>query len=281
MPLGAHRYRPLMRNYFINPVLCVEFEDIHGTDRSFLQVVNHDSVADLHQYCRGAGRVATSLGVEAHPFQQHPRLEYFREFHCGETTELSRSWGLGYALGFSRPLALQAESKSCVFCRENFVARLELRSRTDLQLFSAAESALRRRHTMQACQVRCINDPVVRRDWIPGRGWGWLKHVQAERNRVNPFVGQPEAIAAGGRVFEDHRTTCHRPNVTGRAKRPSLRSDRVQRATDGKILAIAKRQLAEGYAHPGGVARADALADERLHQEPGACHARRCSLRCC
>jgi len=110
----------------------------------------------------------------------------------------------------------------------------------------------------------------------------WLKHVpEADRNRGNPFAGQPEAIAAGGRVFEDHCAKCRGEDATGRAKRPSLRSDRVQRATRRRnLLAIAKRQCAEGYAHLGGVARAEPLADYRLHQEPGACHARRCSLRC-
>jgi hypothetical protein len=43
-----NRFRPLMRNYFINPVLYVEFEGINGADRSFLEVVNHDSVVDLY-----------------------------------------------------------------------------------------------------------------------------------------------------------------------------------------------------------------------------------------
>jgi hypothetical protein len=38
----------------------------------------------------------------------------------------SDPWEFGYALGVSRPLTLQAKSKSCVFCRENFVAGLGL-----------------------------------------------------------------------------------------------------------------------------------------------------------
>jgi len=38
----------------------------------------------------------------------------------------SNPWEFGYALGVSRPLTLQAGSKSCVFCRENFAAGLEL-----------------------------------------------------------------------------------------------------------------------------------------------------------
>src|SRR5271167_3056566 len=42
-----NRFRPLMRNYFINPVLYVEFEDINGGDRSLLELVDHDSIADL------------------------------------------------------------------------------------------------------------------------------------------------------------------------------------------------------------------------------------------
>jgi mono/diheme cytochrome c family protein len=65
----------------------------------------------------------------------------------------------------------------------------------------------------------------------------WLKHVpDPDRNRANPFAGQPDAIAAGGRVFEDHCAKCHGEDALGRGKRPSLRSARVQRATDGEIF---------------------------------------------
>ena len=65
----------------------------------------------------------------------------------------------------------------------------------------------------------------------------WLKHVpEADRKRVNPMAGQPDAIAAGGRVFEDHCAKCHGQDALGRGKRPSLRSDRVQHATDGEIF---------------------------------------------
>jgi len=40
----------------------------------------------------------------------------------------------------------------------------------------------------------------------------------------------------GGGVFEDHCAKCHAEDAIGRAKRPSLRSDRAQRATDGEIF---------------------------------------------
>jgi mono/diheme cytochrome c family protein len=69
----------------------------------------------------------------------------------------------------------------------------------------------------------------------------WLRHVpEADRKRVNPLAGQPDAIAAGGRMFEDHCAKCHGPNALGHGKRPSLRSDRVQQATDGEIFWLLK-----------------------------------------
>jgi mono/diheme cytochrome c family protein len=69
----------------------------------------------------------------------------------------------------------------------------------------------------------------------------WLKHVpDADRSRVNPLAGQPEAIAGGERMFEDHCSKCHGADAQGRGKRPSLRSERVQHATDGEIFWLLK-----------------------------------------
>jgi mono/diheme cytochrome c family protein len=65
----------------------------------------------------------------------------------------------------------------------------------------------------------------------------WLKRVpDADRVRTNPYAGQKDAIAAGGRVFEDHCAKCHGADAEGRGKKPSLRSSRVQSATDGEIF---------------------------------------------
>jgi mono/diheme cytochrome c family protein len=69
----------------------------------------------------------------------------------------------------------------------------------------------------------------------------WLKHVpDAERGRTNPFSGQADAVAAGGRVFEDHCAKCHGADAEGHGKKPSLRSSRVQEATDGEIFWLLK-----------------------------------------
>jgi mono/diheme cytochrome c family protein len=64
----------------------------------------------------------------------------------------------------------------------------------------------------------------------------WLKHVpDAERQKVNPFSGQQDAIQAGKKVFLDHCAKCHGEDALGRGKKPSLRSMRVQNATDGEL----------------------------------------------
>ena len=42
-----NRFRLLMREHWINPVLYTEFEDINGADKTLLEIVGHDGVDDL------------------------------------------------------------------------------------------------------------------------------------------------------------------------------------------------------------------------------------------
>jgi len=42
-----NRFRPLMREHWINPVLYFEFEDINSADKALLEVVGHDGVGDF------------------------------------------------------------------------------------------------------------------------------------------------------------------------------------------------------------------------------------------
>jgi mono/diheme cytochrome c family protein len=64
----------------------------------------------------------------------------------------------------------------------------------------------------------------------------WLSKVPpADRQRVNPYAGQPEAIAAGKLLFEENCAKCHGNDAEGRRGRPSLRSERVAHATDGEL----------------------------------------------
>ena len=69
----------------------------------------------------------------------------------------------------------------------------------------------------------------------------WSNHISdAERNRSNPYAGQADAIAAGGRLFADHCAKCHGDDALGRKKHPSLRTPEVQQATDGEIFWLLK-----------------------------------------
>ncbi len=65
----------------------------------------------------------------------------------------------------------------------------------------------------------------------------WLANVpQRDRERVNPYRDQPDAVAAGRRIFLDHCAHCHGNDAEGTKKRPSLKSSRVQQeATDGDL----------------------------------------------
>ena len=57
----------------------------------------------------------------------------------------------------------------------------------------------------------------------------WLRKVPAsEHEKSNPFAGNPDAIAAGHNVFEEHCSKCHGQNAEGTKKRPSLRTERIQ-----------------------------------------------------
>ncbi len=67
----------------------------------------------------------------------------------------------------------------------------------------------------------------------------WLKKVgESDRQRTNPFAGNAEAVAAGRNLFLNNCAKCHGQNATGKGSRPSLRSERLQHATDGEIAWI-------------------------------------------
>jgi mono/diheme cytochrome c family protein len=69
----------------------------------------------------------------------------------------------------------------------------------------------------------------------------WLKKVpQADRARVNPYAGNPDALAAGKNLFLENCAKCHGENAEGKGSRPSLKSDRIKNATDGDLAWLLK-----------------------------------------
>ena len=65
----------------------------------------------------------------------------------------------------------------------------------------------------------------------------WLAKVpSSDHQKTNPYQAQPDAIAAGRNIFEEHCAKCHGQNAEGSKKRPSLRSERIQQqATEGDL----------------------------------------------
>jgi mono/diheme cytochrome c family protein len=77
----------------------------------------------------------------------------------------------------------------------------------------------------------------------------WMNKVPAkEHDRVNPYRENPDAVAAGQRVFRDHCAQCHGEDGKGIKKRPSLRSERVQqKATEGDLhWLVSNGSMAQG-----------------------------------
>jgi cytochrome c oxidase cbb3-type subunit 2 len=58
------------------------------------------------------------------------------------------------------------------------------------------------------------------------------------RQKKNPFEGDAQAVAAGGKLFQQHCAECHGKNAAGARKGPSLVREEVQQATPGTLFWI-------------------------------------------
>jgi len=54
--------------------------------------------------------------------------------------------------------------------------------------------------------------------------------------RRNPLESDPDAVAAGSKLFQQHCAECHGEAANGGRKGPSLRADEVQQATPGTLF---------------------------------------------
>jgi mono/diheme cytochrome c family protein len=64
------------------------------------------------------------------------------------------------------------------------------------------------------------------------------KAPQKARAKRNPLQKDPDAVAAGRNLFEQHCTECHGNSAEGGRKGPSLRAEEVQNAEPGAIFWI-------------------------------------------
>jgi cytochrome c oxidase cbb3-type subunit 2 len=62
------------------------------------------------------------------------------------------------------------------------------------------------------------------------------KAPKKDAARRNPLAKDPDAVAAGGKLFSQHCAECHGDMADGGKKGPSLRADEVQQATPGMLF---------------------------------------------
>lgn len=123
-----NRFRPLWCEHWINPVLYVEYVDVNEADRAFREVVGHDIEAD-HAEPNAHTRPEREREIEFKLILSgNARGWNISENFITEKNLAGGSWEFGYSLGVSRPLALAASPRPCTFCRENFVAGIEVPS---------------------------------------------------------------------------------------------------------------------------------------------------------
>lgn len=122
-----NRFRPLKREHFINPVAYIEYEQISEADKIIKEVEGHDVESDSAE-SNARARRTLNHELEFKLLLSKTWKGWNVAVNPLATKNLlpSQPWEFGYALGASRPLALKASPESCNFCRENFIAGVEL-----------------------------------------------------------------------------------------------------------------------------------------------------------
>lgn len=121
-----NRFRPLKNEHLINPVLYAEFEDINGADKILKEVEGHDVEADL--------AVPNVLARRERKHEMEFKLilsSNYKGWNFTQNTIAAKNlsnepWEFGYAMGVSRPLTMKGAARRCNFCRQHFVAGVEL-----------------------------------------------------------------------------------------------------------------------------------------------------------
>jgi hypothetical protein len=121
-----NRFRMLMKEHRVNPVLYAEFEDINGADKTLKEVVGFDSQED--------GLVPNNIARQDREREVELKLILssnvggwnVAENFISEKNLAGDPWEFGYAVAVSRPLSFLASADECVLCRENFQAGVEI-----------------------------------------------------------------------------------------------------------------------------------------------------------
>ncbi len=120
-----NRFRPLLREHWINPVLYVEFENT-SADKALREIVGHDGVPDFAD--------SNAIARQDKEREIETKLILGSNYHGWNISEniiaeknLSNDpWEFGYAWAVSRPLKFAASARKCAFCAERFQAGVEM-----------------------------------------------------------------------------------------------------------------------------------------------------------
>ena len=121
-----NRWRPLMLEHRINPVLYLEYARVTEADRTMREVVGHDVEAENAE--------PLALTRRAHEHELEAKLilsssvKGWNLAHnwIAEKNLAHGVWEFGYALAATRPFTLGATSRSCSLCAENFSGGVEV-----------------------------------------------------------------------------------------------------------------------------------------------------------
>ena len=122
-----NRFRLLQREHLVNPVLYIEYENTSGADKILKEVEGHDVESDY--------AASNSVLRKEHDHELEMKLLLsgtFKGWNIAVNPIVTKNllpsepWEFAYAVGASRPLALKASPNRCNFCRENFIAGVEM-----------------------------------------------------------------------------------------------------------------------------------------------------------
>ena len=121
-----NRFRVLMKEHRINPVLYVEYEHVNGADKTLKEIVGFDGRSDQAGHNRDAQMRHESEFETKLILSSQIKGWNVSENFIGAKNIHGGLWEFGYAAGAYRPLALAASPDSCIFCRENLSLGVEI-----------------------------------------------------------------------------------------------------------------------------------------------------------
>lgn len=114
-----NRFRPLPREYWINPVIYVEYERVSKADKSLLEITGHDSIARFQVNNNQDHKIVEKSIESKLILSSNFKGWNISENMIAEKNLSNEPWEFGYAVAASRPLSLVGSAKRCTFCSQN------------------------------------------------------------------------------------------------------------------------------------------------------------------